>query len=335
MKTFGIRKYGKEQRLVEIEVAVPVIKNDEVLVAVHAASINQLDVKVMHGEFKMFLPYQFPLILGYDVAGIVSQVGSGVRGFKVGDEVFARASNPGGLATFIAVREADLALKPANVTMEEAASFPLVALTVWQAFTEKAVLKKGQKVFIQAGSGGVGTVAIQIAKHLGATVATTTSSSNADFVKRLGADIVIDYKTQDFENILKDFDLVLNSQDSKTLAKSFRILKSGGQVVSISGPPDANFASELGLSWLMRQIISWISRKASRQAKVHNVGYSFLFMRPSGKQLAEIGRLIERGIIKPTIDKVFQFDQAADAMTYIQSGHAKGKVVVTDIGGKS
>ncbi len=330
MKAFTITRYSKEGILQLVDLPQPIIKENEVLVEIHAASVNQLDVKISTGEFKLLLPYKFPLILGHDVAGIITKVGSKVSRFKVGDEVFARPADfkIGTFAEYIAVNENDVALKPKNITMEQAASFPLVALTVWQAFVEKAKLKKGQKVFIQAGSGGVGTIAIQLAKHLGATVATTTSADNFDLVKSLGADIVIDYKTQDFETILKDYDLVLNSQDGKTLEKSLKILKSGGKVISISGPPDATFAKEIGLSWFMKTAVFFLSRKVKKQAKKLNVNYSFLFMQANGKQLSEISSLIEAGVIRPIIDKVFPFEQTNEAMSYVASGRAKGKVIV-------
>lgn len=237
MKAFTIQRYSKTDKLELVEVPEPKIKDNEVLVEIYSASVNQLDSKLKSGEFKLLLPYKFPLILGHDVAGIVVKTGSKVKNIKVGDEVFSRVPDfqIGALAEFITINESFVAQKPKNITMEEASSIPLVGLTVWQAFVEKANLKKGQKVFIQAGSGGVGTLAIQLAKHLGAFVATTTSEKNFDLVKQLGADLVIDYKTQDFENILKDYDLVLNSQDSKTLEKSFKILKNGGKLISISG----------------------------------------------------------------------------------------------------
>ncbi|MBL0740723.1 NADP-dependent oxidoreductase [Chryseolinea lacunae] len=328
MKAFTINTYGKNQAVAKTEIAVPTINDDEVLVEVHAASINQLDVKVKSGEFKLLMPYKLPLVLGYDVSGVVTNAGARVDHFKVGDEVFARAAKPGAFAEYIAVNQRDIALKPANISMEEAAALPLVALTVWQAFVEKAKLQKGQKVFIQAGSGGVGTIAIQLAKHIGATVATTTSVANAHLVKSLGADVVIDYKTQDFETILKDYDLVLNSQDANTLEKSLRIVKPGGKVISISGPPDVTFAKEIGLSWIMRTLISLLSRKIMKQAKRLNVAYSFLFMQANGKQLSEVGELIESGSISPIIDKVFSFDQTNEAMLYVQSGRARGKVVL-------
>ncbi len=330
MKAYTISRYSKEDKLQLTDVPRPVAKENEVLIEVHSASINQLDLKLKSGEFKMLLPYKFPLILGHDVAGVVVGVGAKVSRFKVGDEVFARPADfrIGTFAEFIAVSENDVAPKPKNISMEQAASIPLVSLTVWQAFVEKAKLKKGQKVFIQAGSGGVGTIAIQLAKHLGATVATTTSAANFELVKSLGADVVINYKTQDFVTILKDYDLVLNSQDEKTLEKSLRILKPGGKVISISGPPDVPFAKEIGLSWLMRTVISFLSRKVRKQAKQLNVDYSFLFMQANGKQLSEIGKLIETDVIRPVVDKVLPFEQMNEAMSYVSSGRAKGKVIV-------
>lgn len=330
MKAYIINRYSKEDKLQLTEVPQPIAKENEVLIQIHSASINQLDAKLKSGEFKLLFPYKFPLILGHDGAGIVTKVGAKVSRFKVGDEVFARPSDfrIGTFAEFIAVNESDVALKPKNISMEQAASIPLVALTVWQAFIEKANLQKGQKVFIQAGSGGVGTIAIQLAKHLGATVATTTSAENFELVKRLGADVAIDYKTQDFETILKDYDLVLNSQDEKALEKSLRILKSGGKVISISGPPDTDFAKEIGLSWFMKAAIYFLSRKVKKQARKLGIDYSFLFMQANGKQLSEIGKLIEADGIRPVVDKVFQFEEMSEAMAYVSSGRAKGKVIV-------
>lgn len=222
MKAFVLERYGKKRALRLADMPQPELRDDEVLIQVHAAGVNLLDSKIRGGEFKLILPYRLPLILGHDVAGVVVKVGPRVRQFKLGDEVYARADDfrIGTFAEFVPVKEASLALKPKGLTMEEAASIPLVALTAWQALVEKAKLKKGQKVFIQAGSGGVGTFAIQLAKHLGATVATTTSTTNVALVKSLGVDVVIDYKTQDFEDVLRDYDVVLNSQDGKTLEKS-------------------------------------------------------------------------------------------------------------------
>ncbi|NTD97461.1 NADP-dependent oxidoreductase [Agrobacterium tumefaciens] len=329
MKAFIINQYTKDG-LQLADVPAPKISAHDVLVKVYAASVNLLDKKIKTGEFKLILPYKFPLILGNDVAGVITQVGKNVKQFKVGDEVYSRPSDfgIGTFAAFIAINEKDVALKPKNLSMEEAASIPLVALTAWQALVERAKLKKGQKVFIQAGSGGVGTVAIQLAKYLGATVATTASEKSFGMLKDLGADVLIDYKKQDFETILKDYDVVLNSQDNKTLEKSLKILKPGGKVISISGPPTTDFAKTIGAPWFVRIILSIISVGIRRKAKKLGVDYSFLFMRADGKQLQEISKLIEQRGIKPVVDRVFAFEQINEALEYVESGRAKGKVVV-------
>jgi len=330
MKAFIINRYSKKDKLLLAEMPMPILKSHEVLVEIHAASVNQLDCKLKNGDFKLMLPYKFPLILGHDVAGVVVKTGPKVTKFKVGDEVYARPADfhIGTFAEYIAIHEKDAALKPKNISMEQAASLPLVALTVWQALIEKVKLKKEQKVFIQAGSGGVGSIAIQLAKYLDAYVATTTSTNNIKMVQKLGADLVIDYKNDDFETILKDYDVVLNSQDEKSLIKSMQILKSGGKIVSISGPPDMNYAKENNLSFFMKTAIYFLSRKVRKIAHKLNIHYSFLFMEANGKQLSEITKLVEDGKIHPVIDKVFPFDETNDAMSYVESGRAKGKVVI-------
>lgn len=331
MKAFIIKKYSKKEKLHLSEVAVPNIKGNEVLVQIHAAAVNLLDSMIKLGEFKLFLPYKTPLINGHDMAGTVVKVGSKVSEFKVGDEVYSRVGDYriGTFAEYIAVNESDLAIKPKNLNMEEAASIPLVGLTSWQALVEIGKIKKGQKVFIQAGSGGVGTFAIQLAKHLGAFVATTTSTTNIELVKRLGADLVIDYKTEDFEAKLKDYDLVLHSnRNPKILEKSLRILKSGGQLISLIGPPTPEFVEEIGLPWYLKLVTKLISSGAKKKAKKLNTIFKFLFMRAEGSQLEQITQLIESGVIKPVIDKVFPFEQANDAMAYVESGRTKGKVVI-------
>jgi NADPH:quinone reductase-like Zn-dependent oxidoreductase len=226
------------------------------------------------------------------------------------------------------MNENDVAMKPKNISMEEAASIPLVGLTAWQALIEKAKLKKGQKVFIQAGSGGVGTFAIQLAKHLGATVATTTSAENFDLVKSLGADVVIDYRKDDFENKLKDYDVVLNSQDKKSLEKSLRILKPNGKVISISGPPDPDFAIQIKGNWFLKIVMGILSAGVRKKAKRLGVNFSFLFMRAHAEQLGQITELIESGVIRPVVDKVFPFEQTNEAISYVEAGRAKGKVVI-------
>ena len=330
MKAFVLDRYAKKSALRPADVPSPELRDDEVLVQVHAAGVNLLDSKIRDGEFKLFLPYCVPIILGHDVAGVVAKVGPRVRQFKVGDEVYARPDDfrIGTFAEFVPVKEASLALKPKGLTMEEAASIPLGGLTAWQALVEKAKLKKGQKVFIQAGSGGVGTFAIQLAKHLGATVATTTSTANVALVKSLGADVVIDYKTQDFEDVLRDYDVVLNSQDGKTLEKSLRVLKAGGQLISISGPPDPQFGKEVSAPGFVRLIMRMLSSGIRRKAKGRGVSFSFLFMKANGSQLCEITQLIEAGAIRPVVDRVFPFDSTNEAMAFVEAGRAKGKVVV-------
>ena len=330
MKAFVLNRYGKKRALRLADMPKPALRDDEVLVRVHAAGVNLLDSKIRNGEFKLILPYRLPVILGHDVAGVVVQVGPRVRQFKSGDEVYARVDDfrIGTFAEFVPVKEDSLAYKPQSLTMEEAASLPLVALTAWQALVENAGLKKGQRVFIQAGSGGVGTFAIQLAKHLGAIVATTTSTANVALVKSLGADVVIDYKTQDFEAVLHDYDVVLNSQDGKTLEKSLRVLKRGGKLISISGPPDPEFGREIGAPGFVRLVMRLLSAGIRRKAASRGVDFSFLFMKADGRQLREMTRLVEAGVIRPVIDRVFPFESTNEAMAYVESGRAKGKVVV-------
>ncbi|MCA7001321.1 NADP-dependent oxidoreductase [Dickeya solani] len=330
MKAFIIDRYGSKSSGRIGEMPEPEMRDDDVLIQVHAAGVNLLDAKISKGEFRLILPYRLPLVLGNDVAGVVVRVGSGVRRFKPGDEVYARPDQDriGAFAEFIAVKEDSLALKPANLSMTEAASIPLVSLTAWQVLVDTAKLKKGQKVLIHAGSGGVGTLAIQLAKHLGAFVATTTGTSNVEWVKALGADVVIDYRKQDFETVLRDYDVVLNSLGGDVLEKSLQVLKPGGQLISISGPPAPEFATEQGLSWGLKQVMRLLSYRIRKKARQKGIRYSFVFMQASGDQLREIGTLIESGVIKPVVDRVFPIDSTADALAYVETGRAKGKVVV-------
>jgi NADPH:quinone reductase-like Zn-dependent oxidoreductase len=330
MKAFILDRYEKKGALRLGDMPQPKLGDDEVLVEVHAAGLNLLDSKIRNGEFKPILPYRPPFILGHDVAGTVVRVGPSVRDFKPGDEIYARPRDGrvGTFAEFIAISEADVALKPKGLSMEEAASIPLVGLTAWQVLVERAELQKGQKVLIHAGSGGVGAFAIQLAKHLGATVATTTSTTNIDLVKSLGADVVVDYKTQDFAKVLSGYDVVLNSLDGDTLEKSLDVLKPGGKLISISGPPDPDFARDQGLNWVLRQVLGRVSAGIRKKAKARQVSYSFLFMRASGEQLSQITALIEAGIIRPVVDRIFPFEATNEALAYIETGRAKGKVVV-------
>jgi NADPH:quinone reductase-like Zn-dependent oxidoreductase len=331
MKAFIVDRYGSGGSLRAGDMPEPEVGEHDVLVQVRAAGVNALDSKIRDGEFKLILPYRPPFILGNDVAGVVVRAGTRVREFKPGDEVYARPGKDriGTFAEFISVSEDDLAPKPRQLTMEEAAAVPLVGLTAWQALVEIAELRKGQKVLIHAGAGGVGTFAIQLAKHLCATVATTTSAANIDLVKRLGADVVINYREDDFETVLHGYDVVLNSLGGETLRKSLRVLKPGGKLISISGPPDPAFAREIGKPWILRPVMGALSYRIRKAAERRQVSYSFLFMRASGDQLREITSLIDSGIIEPVVDRVFPFESTNEAMAYVEKGRAKGKVVVT------
>lgn len=330
MKAFLIDRYGKQETGRIGDMPEPDLRDDDVLIQVRAASINPLDSKIKSGEFKLILPYRFPLILGNDVSGTVVRVGARVSQFKPGDDVYARPDDDriGTFAEFIAIKASSVALKPTNISMVEAASLPLVTLTASQVLVETAKLKKGQKVLVHAGSGGVGTIAIQLAKHLGAFVATTTSTSNIPLVKALGADVVIDYRQQDFAAVLRDYDVVLSSLGSDVLHKSLQVLKPGGHLISVSGPPTPAFAAARGLTWPLSQVLRLLSYGIRRKAKQKNIEYSFVFMRADGAQLQAITTLVEAGAIRPVVDQVFAFEDILQALAYSDSGRAKGKIVV-------
>jgi NADPH:quinone reductase-like Zn-dependent oxidoreductase len=330
MKAFVVSRYGKANSVEAVELPEPELRDGDVLVQIHAASINPLDLKIRDGELKPLLPYKLPLVLGNDLAGVVIKAGANVDRFKPGDEVYAKPDKDriGAFAELIAISENDVAKKPRGLDMEQAASVPLVGLTAWQALVEKAKLRPGHKVLIHAGSGGLGTIAIQLAKHLGATVATTTSTANVEWVKRLGADVVIDYRSIDFETVLHDYDVVIDTQGGQTLEKSLRVLKPGGKVISVAGPPDPDFAKEFGANWFLIQAMRALSFQIRRKAKRRGVTYSFLFMRASGDQLRELGSLIDSGAIRPVVDRVFPFQSTTEALAYVEKGRAKGKVVV-------
>jgi NADPH:quinone reductase-like Zn-dependent oxidoreductase len=330
MKAYILDRYGRNVRLRPGETAEPELRENDVLVEIHAAGVNLLDAKLRNGEFKLILPYRTPFVLGHDLAGVVLRVGPRVTQFKPGDEVYSRPADHriGTFAERIAVHENDLALKPTRLTMEEAASIPLVGLTAWQGLVERGQVQRGQKVFIQAGSGGVGTFAIQLAKHLGAAVATTTSTANIELVRGLGADVIVDYKKEDFEATLRDYDLALHSQDGKALHKSLRVIRPGGRLISISGPPDPDFAREIGAPWFVRLAARMLSAGARRQAKRRQITYSFLFMKSSGEQLRELASLVDAGTIRPVMDRVFPFELTNEALAYVETGRAKGKVVI-------
>ena len=330
MKALTFKRYGKSPEIGFAEVPRPTLKADELLVQVHAASVNPIDNMIPTGLFKAVLRFQLPATLGSDLAGVVAEVGSRVTRFKLGDAVFANIfdQGTGSIAEFAVVPESAAALKPANLDFVQAASIPMVGLTSWQALKERIKLRAGQKVFIPAGSGGIGTFAIQLAKHLGAKVGTTTSTGNVELVSRLGADEVVDYKKQDFEKLLRGYDAVLGTVRGDAIEKSIGILKAGGAVVSLVGPLDVAFARARRLNFILTCVFALMGRKIMRLAKRRDVAYSFLFARPDGDQLAQIGKLLEAQRIRPVIDKVFPFEQAKEALDYLALGRAKGKVVV-------
>ena len=305
MRAVAYQNYNSNIEIIEVE--KPKLQDKSVLVEVHAAGINPIDNILHAGYLQQMLELSFPHIMGYDVSGIVVEVGKDVRSVKVGDEVFARPNqeDAGSIAEFARIHENELAIKPKNMSHIDAASVPLAGLTAWQALVTKGNINRGDKVLIHAGSGGVGTLAIQIAKYFGAEVTTTTSSKNKDLVKSLGADLVIDYTTQSFENELSNYDLVIDAIGGDTLTKSFKVLKKGGRLVSIKGQDTENLAKEYG------------------------VNFEWFFMSPDGEMLTEIASLISQGTIKTVIDSTYSMKQAPEAFELLAEGRAKGKIVIT------
>ncbi|WP_369033353.1 MULTISPECIES: NADP-dependent oxidoreductase [Streptomyces] len=331
MKAFVVEKYGKDGARAA-QVPEPPVGDHDVLVRVSAASINPLDKMVRDGEFERLLKYRLPFVLGHDLAGVVTRVGSAVHSFKAGDEVHARPRDLriGGFAEYIAIDVEDVAPKPASLTLDEAAAVPLVALAAWQILVDRADLKPGQKVLVHAGAGGLGSTVVQLAKHLGAEVATTTSPDTEKLVRSLGADIVVDYTKEDFSTVLSGYDLVLDSLGGTNLEKSLTVLKPGGLAIGVVGPPDAGFAKQLGAPAFMGVVMNALSRKIRKQAGKLGVRYEFFFMQANGSQLRRLGALYDSGQLRPVIDRTFPFDRTLEAMAYVEQGRTTaGKVVVT------
>lgn len=330
MKALTFKRYGKSPDIGFNDIAKPEPGPHELLVQVHAVGLNPIDNMIPSGQFKPVLSFQLPAIVGSDLAGVVIAVGKRVSHFRVGDEVFASLFDlgKGSLAEYATVPESAAALKPGNLDFVQAASIPMVGLTSWQAIKERIQLRPGQKIFIPAGSGGIGSFAIQLAKSLGAKVATNTSTANVEMVRKLGADEVVDYKKQAFEHTLQNYDAVLGTIRGDTLEKSVDILKPGGKIVSLVGPLDAAFARSKKLNFVLTFVFSLMGRKITQLAKKRNAAYSFLFVRPDGSQLTQIGELLKSEKILPVIDRVFPFDQAKEALAYLAQGRAKGKVIV-------
>lgn len=330
MKALTFKRYGKSPEIGFSELPLPTLRDDEMLVEVHAVGLNPIDNMVPTGIFKPVLKFQLPATMGSDLAGVVKEVGSRVARFKPGDAVFASLFDlgSGALAEFAVVPERVAAPKPANLDFVQAAAVPMVGLTSWQALKERAGVRAGQKVFIPAGAGGIGSMAIQLAKYFGAKVGTTTSTGNVALVRSLGADEVVDYKQHAFEKALSGYDMALGTLKGEEIEKAIGILRPGGKLVSLVGPLDAAFAQARGLNFLLKFVFGLMSRKVMRLAAQRQVTYSFFFVRPDGAQLGEIGQLLQSDRVRPVIDKVFPFAQAPEALAYLAQGRSKGKVVV-------
>lgn len=330
MRAFLLNGYGAIKDQVRLaDIADPVAGDHDVLVEIHAASLNPIDFKIVRGDLKRVSKYQLPRTFGFDASGVVVSVGKGATRFKPGDAVYLRTSREtiGTFAERIALPEAFVAPKPANISHAEAASLPLVGLTTLQGFA-KVGARAGQRILIHAGSGGIGTFAIQYAKHIGLHVTTTTSSKNADFVRSLGADGVIAYDRENYLDAGGDYDIVYDTLGGAFTIDAFKVVKQGGAVISLSGPPDLDFARREGAGLLVRGVVWLMNRKVYAASAKAGAGYCWFFTEPSGEQLREIAALVERGAIRPVIDREFAFAHLPDALGYLESGRAKGKVVL-------
>lgn len=329
MKAMGISRYHQDE-LETFTVPVPAISDDEVLVQVHAASVNPVDFKIHDGVLRLLINYRMPIVLGFDFAGTVAQVGRAVTGFQVGDQVYGlpRRTMIGTFAEFFAVKAEDIALKPRNLTFVEAASIPLVGLTTYQAFNELMRLQAGERILVQAGAGGIGTFAIQLARVMGAFVATTASPAGKALVTRLGADLVIDYREEDFWKVLAGYDCLYDVFGGKSLDEGFKILRRGGRIVSLNGTPNARFGKVQHLGFLKTTALRVASIPLTLREKRYGVTYDMIFVRPDSHQLDILRGLYEEGRIVPVIDKVFPLGEAQKALDYSQSGRAKGKIAL-------
>jgi alcohol dehydrogenase len=330
MRAFVLSGYGAITDNVRLaQLPDPVAASGEVLVEIHAASLNPIDFKVVHGDLKRVSKYKLPRPFGFDASGVVKSVGAGAGRFKPGDPVYLRVSRDtiGTFAEQIAVDEKFVALKPSGVSHAQAASLPLVGLTTVQGFG-RAGARAGQRILIHAGSGGVGTFAVQYARHLGLHVTSTTSSRNADFVRSLGAEKVIAYDRENYLEQGGGYDIVYDTLGGAFTIDAFKVVKRGGTVISLSGPPDRDFARREGAGWLVGIAVWLMGRKVYAASAKAGADYCWYFTEANGDQLRDIAALVERGAIKPVIDREFAFEQLPDALSYLQAGRARGKVVL-------
>jgi NADPH:quinone reductase-like Zn-dependent oxidoreductase len=325
MKALQIVKYGDLKDSLAIgEIEKPSVKPNDILVAVKAASINPIDYKIVEGKLKDMLTLNLPVTVGYDVSGVVVEKGSDFLNFEIGDEVYARVPQEqmGTIAEFVAVNNELVSLKPENISFEQASGLPLTGLTAIQAL-EKVGIKEDDRILIHAGSGGVGSFAIQFAKAKGAIVYTTTSTKNIDWVKALGADRVIDYKTEDYKEVAVDLDIVFDTLGGDYTFDAFRIIKEGGKVTTIVGPPDEKTAAQMGMMDYK------LPEKLSKLIEEKSAVYKYTWMQPNAKQLNDIKRMVEEGTIKPIVDLIYSFEDGINAFEYLATGSAKGKVIIT------
>lgn len=305
MKAALLKDYGGENAVIVGEAERPEPSANEVQVEVHAASVNPFDNKVREGVMKDSIPINFPLILGGDVAGVVTALGEGVAEFSIGDQVYGQANalKQGSLAECTVVSISQLGLKP-DVDYVTAAALPLVSASALQALNKHIKLSKDQKILIHGGAGGIGSIAIQIAKDIGAHVATTVSATDKEYASELGADVVIDYQTEDFTELVKDYDAVFDTVGGETFKKSYEVLRPGGKIVSMAAEADHELDAK------------------------YDVTSTHQFTRVTTEVLNKITELVNKGKIKVNIDKVFSLDQAPQALEYLKTGHPRGKVVV-------
>lgn len=325
MKALQIKKYGKiKEGLLIKNVEVPTYKENDILVEVKAASLNPIDYKLVEGKLKDMLPLDLPVTIGYDVSGVVIKKGAKVQNFEIGDEIYARVPQEqmGTVAEFVSIKSDLVAKKPDNISFEQAAGLPLTGLTAIQAL-ENVGIKENDRILIHAGSGGVGSFAIQYAKEKGAIVYTTTSTKNVDWVKALGADRVIDYETEDYKEVANNLDIVFDTLGDNYTFEAFDIINEGGKITTIVGPPDEETAKQMGMKDYK------LPEKLSKLIKEKSAVYKLTWMHPNAQQLNNIKDMVEDGTIKPIVDLIYSFEDGIDAYEYLAEGRAKGKVIIS------